>query len=141
MELESIRPRVWRDAEGVATWTNAEVWKRRVAGMPAAKIADDLGITTDAVQEALQLYVDARVVESDQVAKALELDRLDALFGLAVALAQEGDGRALAEARKLSESRRILLGLNAPDKREISMAGKSEVDENIESLLREMEDL
>lgn len=137
MELEPLGHQYWR----VAEWDNADIWKRRVAGLPVSKIAEEFEISVEAVQEALQGYVDQRPVESDQVAKALEIDRLDALFGLACAMAEQGDSKALGMAVKISDSRRAFLGINAPDKREIAMTAKSELDEQIELMIAEMEDI
>lgn len=121
-----------------------EAWRLRLHGLTVPEIFERIepeypGIWMSEVADAIETYAKHRAVESDAVAKALELDRLDALWSLALSIASEGDVKALNAARAIGESRRQLLGLNAPDKREITLgAGQSEVDTQIEKLVAEM---
>lgn len=121
-----------------------EAWRLRLHGLTVVEIFERIepeypGIWLSEVADAIEEYAKHRAVESDAVAKALELDRLDALWSLALTIAAEGNVKALDSARRIGESRRQLLGLNAPDKREISLGvGKSQVDHDIEKLVAEM---
>ena len=96
----------------------------RKKGWTYEAIGDDLGITKKNARELVVTTIRSRLKREKETAEAitkLELDRLDmALKGLAKKV-EAGDTRACEVWIRVSESRRKLLGLDAPEKKQVAV--------------------
>lgn len=117
---------------------DAQALDLRRAGVPVAKIADQLGYpNTTAAEKALDraLAAQGTVVEPADV-RALELDRLDRLQQVVWVKALQGDLKAVDQAQKLAEARVRLAGIAARGESVMTDA----FDSTVEALSTESED-
>lgn len=101
---------------------NATNWKRtavemRTKGHTLAQIADVVGVSLQAVHQAVTQYLEAtRAVtrEAAEDIRRLELDRLDRVLAVVGPMAEGGDLQAVDRLLRIQERRASLLGLDAP---------------------------
>lgn len=87
----------------------------RKAGVPYATIAERLGWNSpQAAHKAVQKAMKQMVQDSVEEVKQIELERLNHLFMLAWAKAQNGDLRAIETAVRINERISAMRGLDAP---------------------------
>jgi hypothetical protein len=125
-------------AIGVAE-RHAEWLKLRKAGKTYRAIAAQFSTTPSTVQEAVAKLV--RQVREEPAAdlRAFELEALDALIESAFALLEVGVDSlaAIEQLRKLRADRRKLLGLDAPQKLEVSAPPREQQWERVRAWLQE----
>ena len=95
----------------------------RKAGANYEAIGKVLGVSAQAAHKMVKKYlekVEAHTIESAAEAKRLELERLDAMLMAIWPKVKAGDIRAVGEARARGAERRKVLGLDAPEKSEVS---------------------
>lgn len=87
----------------------------RKEGKTFAQIADEVGYNSpQAAHDAVKRALDAMIREPAEDVRRLELERLDAMWGLHYLNAQAGDVQALAACMRIMERRAKLLGIDAP---------------------------
>lgn len=104
-----------------------QVVQMRLAGASYQEIADALGITASGAYRAVKTWLDkthSDTLESAEQLRDIENARLDKLILSAMPQAQKGHLQAIEVVRKLSESKRKLLGLDAPEKQQIQQDTK-----------------
>ena len=98
----------------------------RRAGATFQQIGDKLGITRQAahllVTEELKEIAEETRAEADEL-RTLEAERLDLAMRAIVGKVKTGDKDAVSAWIRLSESRRKLLGLDAPTQAAVSVTG------------------
>lgn len=134
-------------------------WELRLRGYSIRRIADETGLTKSTVERRLQSEFDDYRQDSATLREqyiAMELERLDAATAAVVAVIEANhlvvsdgrvvtlDGQALTDSgpvlaavreyRLLSESRRKLLGLDAPAQSRVEVVTESAVDKAIAEL-------
>lgn len=102
----------------------AKALELRMEGKTFTEIAKEVPYNSpqaahDAVKRALQ----AVTREPAEELLKLDLERLDAMWGIHYLNAQSGDVQALAACMKIMERRAKLLGLDAPERQELSGPG------------------
>lgn len=139
----------------------AEILRLRIAGHSNSQIAHQLGISDGRASQLYHEALDRTVTEPAAEARKLELERLDDLITHARAVLERthyvvqggevilhngvelvDDGPTLAALDrliKLSETRRRLLGLDAPTRHQHELTGLEEVDAEIRELRAERE--
>lgn len=106
----------------------AQAIQLRMEGLTFAKIADEAGYKSpQAAHDAVKRALDATIREPASELIKLELERLDVLWQIQYLNAQSGDVQALNACMKLMERRARLLGLDAPEKRELTGKDGSEL--------------
>lgn len=108
----------------------AQAVKLRIAGYTLERIGEALGITHEGARKALKRAL-ARTEEetTEQVSylRELERQRLEWAMSAISPLVQKGNLTAIETYRKLSESLRRLMGLDAPVKAEVKSDEKLEI--------------
>lgn len=97
----------------------------RLRGRNYNQIADELGISVGAAYKDVTLELAelrTTTTEKAEAVRDMELKRLDMAIGGLEARLEEGDPQVVAAWVKVSESRRKLLGLDAPVKIEVRTA-------------------
>lgn len=95
----------------------AQALELRKEGRTFADIAKECGYnSTQAAFDAVKRAIDAITREPAEAVLALELERLDTLWGIQYLNAQSGDPQALAACMKILDRRARYLGLDAPTK-------------------------
>ena len=95
----------------------AKALELRMEGKTFAAIAEELGYAgKQGAYDAVKRSLDAITREPAQDLLKLDLERLDAMWGIHYLNAQAGDPQALASCMKIMERRARLLGLDAPTK-------------------------
>lgn len=148
--------------ERQAALRRAEVLRLRVQGLSNLQIAQRLGISDSRASRLYHDALDRTVAEPAAEARKLELERLDdlivktrevldrfhyVLWAGEIVLDQDGqplhdDGptlQALDRLIRLSETRRRLLGLDAPTRLKHEITGLDEVEDEIRELRAERE--
>lgn len=98
----------------------------RRGGTAYREIAENLGISVGHAHKLVQREL-ADIPAADRLAlRDLEAERLDTLQAIVWPLARAGDLAAIKECRAISESRRRLFGLDAPQ--QVEMHGVEQVD-------------
>lgn len=101
----------------------------RKAGVPYATIAERLGWNSpQAAHKAVQKAMKQMVNDSVEEVKAIELERLNHLFMLAWAKAQNGDLRAIETAVRINERISAMRGLDAPRETNVKHSGVLVID-------------
>lgn len=116
-----------RRGRGRPRKTSADVlkatdWKRtavemRTKGHTYSQIADVVGVSVQAVHQAVMHYLEATRAVSREAAeevRRLELDRLDRVLAVVGPMAEGGDLQAVDRLLRIQERRASLLGLDAP---------------------------
>lgn len=120
-----------------------QIMQLRVAGWAIWQIADHLGLESFTVHnliiEQLSDWRDMTQEMSTEL-RELELQRLDEFLRALWQKIQGGNTRAIETALKVSERRARLLGLDAPEKREVTLDASVQTLSHIE-LLSEYERL
>lgn len=99
----------------------AKALELRMEGRTFEAIAQELGYAgKQGAYDAVKRSLDAITREPAEELIKLDLERLDALWGIQYLNAQAGDVQAMAACMKIMERRAKLLGLDAPEKRELS---------------------
>lgn len=89
----------------------------RMEGKTFAVIAEELGYkSVQAAHDAVKRALAATLREPADAYRQLEMERLDAMWGVHYLNAQAGDVQALAGCLKVMERRAKLLGIDAPAK-------------------------
>lgn len=113
------------------TQKKMQIMQLRVAGWAIWQIADHLQISTQNVHshilEQLSVWRDMTQEMSNEL-RELEVQRLDEFLRALWPKIQTGNPRAIETALKVAERRAKLLGLDAPEKREVT------VDASVQSL-------
>jgi hypothetical protein len=108
-----------------------QIMQLRVAGWSVWQIADHLGVSTPTIHnqivEQLASWRDMTQEMSNEL-RELELQRLDEFLRALWPKCQLGNPRAIETALKVSERRAKLMGLDAPEKREVTL------DANVQTL-------
>ena len=106
-------------------------YELRLQGLSYTAISDRLGRPRSTVHRAVQRALARRIAEIDGMAEQLrqmELDRLDRLLSRLEQRIADGDPAAVNSARQLIEARAKLLGLNAPEQRDLTVRIIDETD-------------
>lgn len=99
----------------------AKALELRMEGKTFEAIASELKYNSkQAAYDAVKRSLDAITREPAQELLKLELERLDVLWGIQYLNAQAGDVQAMAACMKIMERRARLLGLDAPEKKEVT---------------------
>lgn len=91
----------------------------RKAGYSYRQIGKAVGVDASTAMRDMHAVMSEVIAQRQEIGeeyRELELERLDALFAGLWPKVREGDAYAIDIARKVSESRRKLLGLDAPTK-------------------------
>lgn len=99
----------------------------RIGGATYAQIADALQISDEGARKAVKRALERTMVEVTNNAEALrelERQRLERLILSLMPSAQKGNVPAAETVRKLSESLRKLLGLNMPERVDVTSGGE-----------------
>lgn len=108
-----------------------QIMQLRVAGWAVWQIADHLGVETNTVHNQivgqLTTWRDMTQEMANEL-RELELQRLDEFLRALWPKIQTGNPRAIETALKVSERRAKLMGLDAPEKREVTL------DANVQTL-------
>jgi hypothetical protein len=103
---------------------NMQIMQLRVAGWSVWQIAEHLGVESPMVHnrilEQLTSWRDMTQEMSNEL-RELELQRLDEFLRALWPKIQTGNPRAIETALKVSERRAKLMGLDAPEKREVTL--------------------
>lgn len=115
-----MRKRATGEVEGTAL-KRSQAIQLRLSGLTYRRIAEAMNTDVGTAYR----YVAEVMRETAQLAgetaaelRQVELDRIDRLWEITFAVAETGDLDAVEKCRRLSESRRKLLGLDAPTKLE-----------------------
>ena len=111
----------------VANERSARAVEMRLSGATYAQIAAELGISQGGAYKAVTRAMDLareRMAESAETLREIERERLEHLIAAALPKAQAGDTKAIEAARRLSESLRRVLGLDAPARTDITSGGE-----------------
>ncbi len=111
------------------------VYELRLAGHPMHAVAEALGVSQSTCERAFDEWIVRTVRPKAEAARSLELDRLDRYLVALDPLIQQGNVKAIAEARAIGERRSKLLGLDLPTRVEHKVAVVDAVDEEIARLL------
>jgi hypothetical protein len=107
----------------------AKALELRMEGKTFDAIAEELGYAgKQGAYDAVKRSLDAITREPAESLLRLDLERLDAMWGIHYLNAQAGDVQALAACMKIMERRAKMLGLDAPEKREIEATVQSGLD-------------
>lgn len=99
----------------------AKALELRMEGKTFEAIAQELGYNSkQACFDAVKRSLDAITREPAEALLKLDLERLDAMWGIHYLNAQAGDVHALAACMKLMERRAKMLGLDSPERHEVS---------------------
>ncbi|WP_287418137.1 sigma-70 region 4 domain-containing protein [Oceanithermus sp.] len=104
----------------------------RLQGYTYDQIGERLGRPRSTVHKAVQRALERRVKEIEGQAdelRQMELDRIDRLLVALESRISEGDPAAINSANRLMETRIKLLGLNAPEQRDVSLRIVDETEE------------
>ncbi len=102
----------------------AKALELRMEGKTFEAIAQEAGYNSkQAAYDAVKRSIDAITREPATDLLKLDLERLDAMWGIHYLNAQVGDVQALAACMKIMERRARLLGLDAPVKQELAGKG------------------
>lgn len=124
------------EAEAALAERYAKVVTLRRAGLTFAQVASETGYADQSgAYRAWRAALAAIPREAADEARRLEEDRLDDLYRIARRRAATSD-RALRECLRISESRRRLLGLDAPVR--VTGTITSELDDEINRLVSEL---
>lgn len=117
-------PRAKHDAARIASVAKqAEALEYRKLGLSYAQIGLKLGMSAQGAWNAVDSALKRTLDEADAGGvRKLELARLDALWLGFYAVAQKGDVQALGGCMNIMNRRARLLGLDAPEKREVTGA-------------------
>lgn len=102
------------------TKRHAEWLQRRIEGWSYRRIAEHYGVQDSTVWEAVTKELKAIRREPAEELRQLELEALDALIDQALTAVEAGDLERIEQVRKLRADRRKMLGLDAPQKLEVS---------------------
>lgn len=98
----------------------AKALELRMEGKTFEVIAEELGYAgRQGAYDAVRRSLDAITREPAEELIKLDLERLDALWGIQFLNAQAGDVQAMAACMKIMERRAKLLGLDAPEKKDV----------------------
>lgn len=112
----------------------AKALELRKEGQTFQAIAETAGYNSpQAAHEAVKRAIKEIIREPAEDVIRLELERIDALWGIQYLNAQTGDVQAMAACMRLMERRAKLLGLDAPEKvdAKIVMPDQDEVDSRL----------
>ena len=101
----------------------AQAMRLRLRGMTYRAIAAELGVNEKTAFGDVAAVLERTREEANEDAGraiAMEVERLDALIASAWPSVESGDTAAIETARRLGESRRKLLGLDAPTRQEVT---------------------
>lgn len=99
----------------------AKALELRMEGKTFAAIAEEAGYNSpQAAYDAVKRSLDAITRQPATELLTLDLERLDAMWGIHFLNAQAGDVNALSACMRIMERRAKLLGLDAPAKQEVS---------------------
>lgn len=139
------RPRAGRGRFVRATTTaerDAEAAELRSQGLTFKQIADTLGIDIHSAYDAVQRALRAIVQEPAEELRRLELDRLDTLQRAAMDILERspdmGALQAVDRLLRISESRRKLLGLDAPTRVDATVHEVTQQDLALQELVNEL---
>lgn len=105
----------------VAKAKAAKALELRMEGKTFEAIAEEAGYNSkQAAYDAVKRSLDAITREPAQELIKLDLERLDVLWQIQYLNAQGGDVQAMAACMKIMERRARLLGLDAPEKKEVA---------------------
>jgi len=99
----------------------------RALGHTYQQIGEALGVhqvTAHGIIKRRMAALNEKISESAEQVRQLELARLDDLFRRAMAAVEAGNVNAIDKALRVCESRRRLLGLDAPTRTDISSGGE-----------------
>lgn len=98
----------------------AKALELRMEGKTFDAIAEEAGYNSrQAAYDAVKRALTAIVREPAEELIRLDLERLDVLWGIQYLNAQSGDVQAMAACMKIMERRAKLLGLDAPEKKDV----------------------
>ncbi len=112
-------------------------YELRLTGMSIERIAEATGIPRSTVHDRIQAEIRARVTPLADEVRKMELDRLDAWLAKLDAKIEKDPIRAIPVAVKVSESRRKLLGVDAPVQVEATVTEVTQEDLALAELVRE----
>lgn len=99
----------------------AKAMELRMEGKTFSQIARELNYNcVQSAHEAVKRALHSTLQEPADALRTLELERIDAMWGIHYLNAQGGDVQALAACMKLMERRAKLIGLDAPVKSELA---------------------
>lgn len=98
----------------------AKALELRLEGKTFDQIAEEAGYNSrQAAYDAVRRSIEAITREPAQEVLKLDLERLDAMWGLHFLNAQAGDTNALTACLRIMERRAKLLGLDAPERHQV----------------------
>ena len=123
------RPNATRKLEASAAENRVKALDMRKQGKTYQQIAEALGVSVSTahkyIKSSLQELADLRIDGADEL-RQMELERLDEALSNVTASQdyKDGDPQSIQVYIRLSESRRKLLGLDAPAKQDITSDGE-----------------
>lgn len=140
--LESYSP----EAQANLRVVGEKAWDLQIAGYRIQDIHVILlnyypRLNADNIWEAMDVYFEwrRRYTNTPAMDKQLALDRLDRMLLVLDPSIRAGSIKAISLALRVEESRRKLLGVDSPEKREIDLKGDTVLDSEIRSLIDEYE--
>lgn len=109
--------------EAVTRERHALALEMRKFGYSYDQIAEHFESSPAAARGLVKLAMEAAIKEPGQEVIDLELQRLDQLYRLAFAAAANGDTDAITKCLAIQQRRSKYLGLDAPEKKEVTGAG------------------
>ena len=112
----------------------------RIAGVSYQKIADNLGYKSrGAAGEAVKSALKKTLQEPADELRTLECERLNSIFLVIWPLVKQGNMAAIDRAIRIQERRAKYLGLDAPEKRDLTSDGKPLQIPTVIEVLRDKE--
>ncbi len=109
--------------EAVTRERHALALEMRKFGYSYDQIAEHFETSANAARSLVKSAMEHAIREPGQEVIDLELQRLDQLYRLAFTAALEGDTDAITKCLAIQQRRAKYLGLDAPDKKELTGAG------------------
>ena len=104
----------------------AKALELRMEGKTFIEIAKEVGYKSrQAAHDAVKRALDSITREPAQDLIKLDLERLDAMWGIHYLNAQSGDVNALSACMKIMERRAKMLGLDVPDRHQVEAVAPS----------------
>lgn len=115
----------------------AEVFKLKKSGKTNKQIAEAMGITTASVAADVKIVLkklQQQQLEDADLWRIMELERLDDIMTVLDSKVKEGDLASIDRYLRVSQARRELLGLDAPENSHLAIDLKNLSDDELKKL-------
>jgi DNA-binding NarL/FixJ family response regulator len=115
----------------------AEVFRLKKSGKTNKQIAEELGVTTSTVGADVKIVLkklQQEQVEDANLWRVMELERLDDIMTVLDVAVKKGDLAAIDRYLRVSQARRELLGLDAPENSHLAIDLKNLSDDELKKI-------